>query len=241
MKKIRVLIKALLIVIVLLVAVQAFKVAEALGKTPHDQKPFVRLQEFSGQRFLFAGDSTAVGTGSGDPAKTVAGYFAQDFPQASIEQLSANGRRLGELDALFDLKDRRYKLIVLQIGANDIMKFTPLTQGVKYMHSLVLKAKKHADHVVILHSGNIGLAPVFTWPFNWILTSRTKDYREVYQKIAREEGVLYVDLFRERQDDVFLKDVHTYYAADMLHPGAAGYRWWYERIRMTLKQAGVVL
>jgi len=131
--------------------------------------------------------------------------------------------------------------VVIQIGGNDIMKFTPFRSIDRDVTIVIEDAKRIARHVVILHSGNVGLAPFFIWPIDWIMTERARAVRRIYMKKAREEDVLYVDLFTERGNDLFLKDIPKYYSLDHLHPSGEGYRWWYERIRATLNGAGVVL
>lgn len=206
------------------------------------QVPFSRSLPQADLRFLFLGDSTAVGTGAVDNAHTTAGYFAGDFPNAEIINISRNGQRIHELLDGFDTQRLgQYDLAVLQIGANDILKFTPFTNIERDMQALIDKAETISRHVVILHSGNVGAAPIFRWPFDIIMTERSRRVRDIYMRLAKANGVYYVDLFQERNRDLFLKDVPKYYAPDLLHPSGDGYRWWYERIRQTLDEAGIVL
>jgi len=208
----------------------------------YDSKPFVRNNPGARLRILFIGDSTAVGTGAGSSTQSVAGYFGQAFPEAQIDNDSYNGRKLGQLVAEFPTAvEPLYDLVVIQIGGNDIMKFTPFRSIDRDVTIVIEDAKRIARHVVILHSGNVGLAPFFIWPIDWIMTERARAVRRIYMKKAREEDVLYVDLFTERGNDLFLKDIPKYYSLDHLHPSGEGYRWWYERIRATLNGAGVVL
>ncbi len=121
---------------------------------------------------------------------------------------------------------------MIQIGANDILWFTNLISIEKDLSIVIARAQAVADHVVLLHSGNIGLSPIFIWPFSWIYTQRSLAVRAL---CMRSEAI-YVDLFRERKDDLFFKDIPRYYAPDLLHPSGSGYHWWYERIRETLKK-----
>ena len=134
-----------------------------------------------------------------------------------------------------------YDLVILQIGANDIVHFTKFNNIEKEISTAIDRAKRIGDHVVIMHSGDVGLAPIFSWPLNHLYTSRTRVVRSIYMKMAQEKGVMYVDLFRKRQDELFLKDIDKYYAADHFHPSGQGYRYWYDEIRKTLKNNGVEL
>lgn len=208
----------------------------------YDQTPFNRPLPESRLKFLFLGDSTAVGTGSDDNSRSTAGYLGEDFPDAEITNISHNGQKIHELLASFD--DHilgTYDLAVIQIGGNDILKFTPVKYIERDMQTLIKKAKTISRHVVLLHSGNVGAAPIFRWPFDIIMTERSRRVRDIYMRLAKANGVYYVDLFQERDSDLFLKDVPKYYAPDLLHPSADGYRWWYERIRQTMDDAGIVL
>jgi lysophospholipase L1-like esterase len=228
--------------VVLLAGIQLFVICRNTKKMTYDSKPFIRSSPDARLRFLFLGDSTAVGTGARNSTESVAGYFGQDFPDAAIDNNSYNGRKLNQLIAEFPRGiNKKYDVVVLQIGANDIMKFTPYKTIEREIAEAIEDAKGAGRQVVILHSGNVGLAPAFIWPFNWIMTERARVVRRIYMKKATEHGVLYVDLFTERDNDLFLKDIPKYYCPDMLHPSGEGYKWWYERIRATLSGAGVVL
>ncbi len=191
-------------------------------------------------RILVLGDSTAVGTGVDDPSGSVAGHFGRDFPGAYIETHAVNGLKAAGLDDLFpQVPDQSFDLVLIQIGANDIIRGTPMHEFTASLTSVFTKAARAGKHVVALHSGNIGLAPMFPWPVSSILTARTRTYRQVYQRIAAEQGVVYVDLFEEAENDPFRGP--GYYASDHLHLTAKGYGYWYDEIRKTMDRAGIRL
>ena len=226
----------------MLAGAQIWVISQHIRKMTYDSKPYIRHLPSARSRFFFMGDSTAVGTGAPDNTQSVAGYFGQDFPGAEIDNDSFNGRKVNELAARFPkIQGPAYDLVVVQIGANDIMKFTPFRDIDSGITAVIKDAKRIGRHVVILHSGNVGLAPVFIWPFDWIMTQRARAVRRLYMDKARECGVLYVDLFTERGNDLFLTDIPKFYSKDHLHPSGEGYRWWYQQIRATLSGAGVVL
>jgi len=232
----------IIVVAVVLTAAQILIICQNAKKKTYDMKPFIRHHPNARLKFLFMGDSTGVGTGAENNTQSVAGYFGQDFPDAQVDNDSYNGRKLDQLVAEFPAKtDLTYDLVVIQIGANDIMKFTPFRGIDRDITTVIGDAKRIGRHVVILHSGNVGLAPVFIWPFDWFMAERYRAVRRIYMKRALEYGVLYVDLFTERSNDLFLKDIPKYYCLDHLHPSGEGYKWWYERIRATLDGARVIL
>ncbi len=228
--------------VLLLIGVQILKVQTAIKKLSYDNKPFLRNNPKAVVRILFVGDSTALGTGAKNNNQSVAGWFGRDYPRAHIDNRSANGKKLGGLVQEFNpSKEIQYSLVVIQIGANDIFRFSRFPDIERNLTTVIKRAKTISKNIIILHSGNVGLAPVFIWPFDRILSARARQMRALYMKKAKEQNILYVDLFTERSNDLFLKDIKTYYSADSLHPSGEGYKWWYQRIRWTLDQAGVVL
>lgn len=197
--------------------------------------PFQRIDPDAQLRILILGDSTAVGTGAVNPSDSVAGRFGRDFPNAEIINLGGNGKRVKDLAQQFSPENYKdFDLIVIQVGGNDILRFTALFDLREDLQELMQKAKQFAPHVVVLHSGNIGLAPFFPRSFGWLWTYRTKQVRALYMKIAQEMSVVYVDLFTDRKSDPFLKDVKRFYAPDLLHASGDGYGIWYNKIRETL-------
>lgn len=231
----------LVLVVVGIVVYQVFKIVSLTKKLSYTSEPFERKNLSALLRILVMGDSTALGTGAADKTQSVAGWFGQDFPEAHIENFSWNGRLGKELLTDFPSPAGHFKLVVVQIGGNDILRFTPLNEIEKNLPEIIRRAKMLGDHVAILHSGNVGLAPAFIWPFNALYTERARKVREIYIRAAKEHGAMYVDLFTERGNDPFLKDVDGYYSPDHLHPSGQGYRVWYQRIRQTLNGSSVTL
>jgi len=232
----------IVIPLLMLLAFQAFRVYLHSGKVSYSNVPFQRNNPYALLKILFIGDSTALGTGAGDNTESVAGWFGQDFPSAHIINVSQNGKRLSALvQDFFPSLGERYNLVVMQIGGNDILRLTPLKNIERDLSIVIERAKMIADHVVILHSGNVGAAPIFCWPFNWLYAERSRMVRALYLDKAKATSVLYADLFAEREVDPFLKDISRFYSADYLHPSGQGYKIWYETICATLYKAKVKL
>lgn len=193
-------------------------------------------------RVLFLGDSTAVGTGAADPANSLAGRFHIDHPAAAITNMGENGLKVE--DALVRMRTLRdqYDLIVLQVGANDILYFSSLSHTTQQLNELLTEAQTHADNVVLITSGNIGLAPFFTSPdISRLYSFRSKRFLDSFEQITTSKEVLFVDLYTEHDEDPFNPNVEEYYAADKLHLNDDGYRVWYENFKATLDDGGVVI
>jgi len=186
---------------------------------------------------LVIGDSTGYGTGASLSADSVAGRMGQDFPAYQIINNSVNGRKIAGAQEVADKLDTEYHLIVLQIGANDLLAERPVSEVVADMQTLVDTVTDHAPQVVILTAGNIAGVPIFS--------GREAEY---YETVSREydslmrleydsvENVTFISLFDEPADDPFVAEPHVYTALDGLHPSTAGYGVWYEKAAPTLKR-----
>lgn len=199
-------------------------------------KPFERSIPNAAQRILFLGDSSAVGVGSARPEETTAGRIAADYPHAEIVNIGVSGMRASDLRAKLSEKINRghFDIAVIQIGGNDITHATDMKEFEEEMRAVIEQTKQLADKVILLHSGNIGSAPIFPWPVDRYMTYRTRLVRDLYMKLAPEYGITYVDLFKEVKDDIYPKDPAKYYAADLFHHSGAGYGIWYEGIKAAL-------
>ncbi len=239
LKAILLFLKGLGLCLLVLFVFQTGKIVLSANRTDYSAKPFERLDHPANFKVLFLGDSTAVGVGSGNPRNSTAGWFSQDFPEAGIENISQSGLRLAGLRGKLKLvKTGPYDLIVIQIGANDIMHLTPLNAVDRDIRFVLKTLTPQARQIIFLHSGDVGTAPIFIWPFTWIFSKRSYQVRAIYQKAAQDTQAFYVDLIGRKIDRVFGADQKKYYALDGLHLTGEGYRIWYRAIREKLNNAG---
>lgn len=226
-----------LILIVLFVVLHVFSVRKKIRigvEIAENAIAYTQVIEHSDLNILVAGDSAAVGTGVERPEESVAGFIGQDFPKANIQNIGINGLRTKGLKEEIAKVNQHFDLVVLQIGGNDILRFTLLDNLGADLSSMLDHTKIIGDNVVILTSGNVGTAPFFPRPFDLLWTWRTKKVRTLFQKITEEKGVTYIDLFAERENDPFLVDPERFYAADFLHPAGPGYALWYDKLKQTI-------
>lgn len=185
---------------------------------------FQNKDTFSNMKILVLGDSTAVGTGATDPKNTTAGRLSSLFPNAALLNISQNGMKIAELNKKMDDINGHYDYILIQIGANDIIRFTSSKDIENGLNDIIIKAKKLSNRVVILHSTDIGKAKFFAWYVRPIYSYRTQNVREIYMRQAEMHTVQYVDLH-----DVKMTDYE--YSDDKLHPNDEGYRLWFDEIK----------
>ena len=199
--------------------------------------PFERVIE-GAPTILVIGDSTAYGTGVRRSEESLAGLIAADWPDYSVRTRAGNGwnsavvrQRLPELVT----ENEQYAAVVVQIGANDIIQDRPLTESQADVRIIFKTLQHYTDHIVWLHSGDIGGALRFSGSQADVLSERTWRFRAMAQELAKDYGVTYVDLWRDAADDPIRLHPDRYIAIDGLHLTAAGYAHWYEKVRTALQ------
>ncbi len=222
-----------------------------MGKTLVSQAtPFERLPALPAQagqagekvgttlHFLVIGDSTGVGVGVSDPRFSVAGRLGSEFPNASVRNLSRSGARTAELLPLLEeIPSKSFDFVLFQIGANDVIRFTSYDNLRRDIAAVLKEGNRIAHAQALITAGNIGLAPIFPWPLSVIYTHRTRIVREMFMDAAKESGTVYVDLFREKGEEPFEKDVARYYAPDREHLSDEGYGYWFEALTEALRES----
>ncbi len=190
------------------------KRSQAFQQTPAD--PALRL--------LIVGDSTGVGTGADTPQGSVAGRIAQGHPKLLIENRSKNGAKFA--DVLEQLKaPGHFDIVLVQAGGNDVIRLTGEDQLRQEIDAAAARAHALAPTVILMPSGNVGNSPFFFPPVTWLMTQRSRTLHSMVADIAARRHLVYVNLFRPRDEDPFT-DSDTLNASDGLHPSSAGYQIW---------------
>lgn len=220
--------------------VQFFRRVQISGNLIEVTTPFSFHTEKLGadryKRILVAGDSLAVGIGSVRSENSIAGRLHVDFPGAEIVNTAKSGVKLAEVTEQVNNVDGRFDLVVIMGGANNIIRFHSIKTAESDASLLLKIAKEKGDQVIWLVSGNIGLAPLWPWPLGPIYTYRTRKYHAIFRTLAEKEGVVFMNLFKDRRDDVFSKDPERYYAKDGLHLSDDGYEVWHEAIKGAMRE-----
>lgn len=202
--------------------------------------PFSVHPENPRNRILVIGDSTARGVGALEPVNSIAGRLHEDFPQSEIVNVGETGlKTYGLREKIGDFSCEKFDLIVIQIGANDIVRFTRLFRMQDALDDILKTATSCSSEVMLLTSANVGTAPIFSLPLQWAYTRRTLQVREIFMQKAKEHGVIYVDLFQSPQDDPFAQHPEVHYASDDFHPSDEGYGVWYRKIKSALNSVSL--
>jgi lysophospholipase L1-like esterase len=197
-----------------------------------------RVYERSGGTFrvLILGDSTGVGVGAGRPEDSIAGRIAAVFPDSLVENLAISGARIDDVARQAGaMKQSAYDLAVVQIGANDIIRFLPAVRAAAGLRPILDGLNKRAGRVVFLAAGNVGAAPFFPYLLRPWYHHQTRAYHREFARLATETQTVYVNLYAPPETDPFVKDPGFFLASDQLHPSSQGYALWFERLQFALK------
>lgn len=181
------------------------------------------------QSMLVVGDSTAVGIGASDPRNTVAGRLSA-YLDASVENYAVSGAVAADLAGqIAEAKKNRYDLVLVQIGANDVIKLLSLKSAQESLDTALETLEEKSDRIVVLTAGKIGNAPLFPWFIGPLFTYRSSLLRERFIATGAAHGATYIDLFAMK--DPFNTDPTRYYGPDGLHLADDGYAFWYEAVK----------
>lgn len=185
---------------------------------------------------LVLGDSTGYGTGAMAGEYSIAGRLGRDLPDYSIQNNSANGRTIEDLQPVARDVRGQYALILLQIGGNDILDARDPFIVEQELREIVRVLNDNTEHVIMMSSGNVGAAAVFEGEEAAMMEARTRAFRDMFVQVASTTELTYVDLFLEPENDPFIAEPERYLSLDGLHPSDAGYGFWYEQLRPVVRE-----
>lgn len=213
--------------LLLLGACTAGRLREA-AELARASEPLQRSVERPSARLLIVGDSTAVGTGASTPQASLAGLLAQRHADLHIENRGRDGATFADIESQLDGADR-FDVVLIQAGGNDVIRLRDLDTVQRDLARVVQRAGERAGRVVLMPAGNVGNAPFFFPPVSWLMTWRARRLHDAVRAVAAQQGAVYVNLFKERADDPFVRQPELN-ARDGLHPSDAGYRLWFDEL-----------
>jgi lysophospholipase L1-like esterase len=214
---------------------RVWRLAQTGKQLARSTVPYQRLNAEAAYKVLVIGDSTAYGTGADTPETSVPGRLASEFTEISLENHGKNGARVADLLETFNPDpETHYNLLIIHVGGNDILHVTSLREVRRDLPILLERAKKSADHVLVITSGDFGSAPILPWPVNYLYSLRTQQVRKIFIAATEAAGVLFADIYKQEKSVAFKKEKNDYYATDGFHPSSHGYDHWYVVLRNTL-------
>ena len=215
-----------------LVLYDGVRIARALAlsqQTTQGSAPYESSPANATARLLVIGDSTAVGTGAATSRDSVAGRIGENFPGTEVINRATVGARVEDLLAQLEgaATDSVYDVLLIQVGGNDILRFTALGAVEEQFDAALERAMEVARHVVVIAPGDVGTAPALPWPVSAIYSFRSSQLRRRLEIVAGLRDVSFVDLEAFAESDPFENDPGENYSRDGLHPSGNGYGHWY--------------
>ncbi|CAN5464165.1 hypothetical protein BH10CYA1_BH10CYA1_46770 [soil metagenome] len=182
-------------------------------------------------RYVVMGDSTTAGRGAAPENSITMGtarHLAEKY-DVTLINLSASGARLEDLIAkqLPDAKQAKPDVVLISVGANDIMHFTPDGQIQSELHHVITELIESNPKiaVVIPGSGEVGACPRFEQPLRLVAGWQTKRVNDIIKQTTLAcPGTTWIPL-AERTGAIFARDP-TLFSPDKFHPNDRGYLIW---------------
>ncbi|WP_412063725.1 SGNH/GDSL hydrolase family protein [Rubrivirga sp. IMCC45206] len=192
-------------------------------------------------RFLALGDSYTIGEGVAPegrwPVQLAAALRASGTPVADPEVVAVTGWTVEELDAGIDAADLEgpFDLVTLLIGVNDQYRGRDLDGYRAQYRAMLARAVAFAGgdpaRVVAVSFPDWGVTPFASDRDAAQIAREVDAFNAAARAIAQTEGVAWVDITPLSREQGALV------AGDGLHPNAAAYTGWTERIRPAAKAA----
>lgn len=200
-------------------------------QTEHDAS--FRIGNGSGEplRLAALGDSTLTGPGVEDPddiwIRSVARQLA-DKTGRPVELLSlgvggatsADVAR-NQLPAALDFGPH---LVVLSVGANDVIRGMPMRRLASNLDLIVSGLRQAGSQVIMSGVGNLGTIPRLAPPLRQMAARLGKRADRVHQRVAERHGAIKAEQWRWASGQFQTRS--DVWSADRFHPNAAGHQIW---------------
>lgn len=198
--------------------------------------PFSRITADTTKTLLVLGDSTAVGVGATTTKDSIPAKLAAHIDATYVENYAVSGARVKDIESqLLRATQDTYDVLLLQVGANDIIRFTSREEVSSSLEPLLQKVAEKGKTVIFISAGNVGGAPIIPPPLRPVYTKLNLKYHDLFEKLSELHGVQYVNLYQPADQDPFLQQPEVYFALDDFHPSSAGYDIWFNMLIAELK------
>ncbi|MEV0584245.1 SGNH/GDSL hydrolase family protein [Nonomuraea sp. NPDC050310] len=186
--------------------------------------------DFPGEpiKLVMLGDSTSVGLGMTDPARTPGVLLANGL--AAVAERPVRLRVVGKSGAAsVDLRgqvDRALKeehdIAVIFVGANDVTTQTPPATAVRHLAKAVRRLREAGAEVVVGTCPDLGSIRPIAQPLRWV-TRRWSRQLAAAQTVAVVEAGGRTVAFADLLGPEFLTNPHEMFGPDRFHPSDRGY------------------
>ena len=190
-------------------------------------------------KYLVMGDSTGAGQG-GDydqgiavsTAKNLSQNYEVEFLNASISGAKVSDVITGQLEEGLKFNP---DLILISVGANDVVKLTNPSTFEKDLGKLISKIIESNCKTKIVVTGvpEMGAIPRFAQPLRYIAGLQTKNLNNVFDQIIKKYNLAHAPIAKIT-GPIFKKD-KSLFAQDRFHPNNQGYAEWIKVINPVLE------
>ena len=197
-----------------------------------DERPFI---------YVALGDSTVAGVGASRSERSYTGliyaHLQELFQPAVYHNFGKSGARISDIlkDQLGPAIAASPTLITLSVGANDILKRTPVKTFRKRLTTLIdeLQARTKAL-IVITNIPNFSLMPAIPRSLKTIAKYRITRFNAVISDIAASRSLILIDAYH--YTGTFNRQFPTELVyRDGFHPSDFGYALWANMILVALR------
>ena len=187
------------------------------------------------QSLLVLGDSTAYGVGASKKEDSLPALVAHQIAATYVENHSVSGAKIEDLqDQIKQIQKGSYNLILIQIGANNIVARDKVTEESVILEKEIRVLQKLSKKIIFLSAGNLGGAPAIPFLFHPYYKNLTLAYHKEFQDLSDRTGVTYVNLYEDPSVDPFVLHPQLYFAKDKFHPSSVGYKYWFSQVEKYL-------
>lgn len=184
-----------------------------------DQKTYVAL-----------GDSLTYGFGADNYQDSwtyrTAQYLSVGGQGIKLKDFSYPGYRVDNVsESLGPAIATKPDIVTLFVGVNDVHKLVP-TADFKQKYDNILYRLTHETkaRIYVINLPYLGGPTVLLPPYNYYFDMSTKRFNTDIKNLAEKYGATYVDLYSATSAQ--FKKSGPYYAKDLYHPSAEGYKIW---------------
>jgi len=212
-----------------------YLIRTAALKVPERQEIYlVGTEKTMANNLLYAalGDSLTAGVGVSKYEESYPYLLAQNLADSrnykiSLKNFSYPGAKTSDLinDLLAPAIAAKPDLITLLIGTNDV--YGNIEQAVfkkNYQYILGRLTKETQAKIYLIGLPYIGSLKLLLTPYNYYYYSKISRFNKIIRELAATYDVKYIDLATPARPE-FEKN-QAYYAEDLFHPSALGYKLW---------------
>jgi len=193
----------------------------ALGAAP--------LSHTAGVRMTVAGDSLALGIGATDSSRGFAFDLFQrvraEHPTSEVTNLAIGGATTQDVVRLElpRIAVTHATVILLEVGANDVVRRHPALGFARDFHRLVEGIRRNTPgaRIVLFNVPDVSVSPIFERPAKLPLHRLALSYNTIIAGEGRRIEAPVVDLFAFSKRA--MTDTVRYFSADQFHPSDDGH------------------